>query len=143
PPERRDDGDSELRAHLIPDTVRICGDDAEDVLSPGQVREKGDPAVSGGDPVLVQPLPLLLELYVLRLDEAQPGVMDLEVVLSGSYFDWQAHIQFFAVEHDMLYYHGRRNVVERDSLRVDDRDAIKGGKPHAPIASLYCRRMPR
>src|SRR5205823_1820144 len=79
-PKWRQDDDLQAPALLVPDPVTVGGDHGEGVISGRKMAVISRAAGAGVDPISIQSHHLILEPDVLRVDEAQPGIVNLEVI---------------------------------------------------------------
>ena len=70
-------------ALLVPDSVVVGGHDLEAIRPRRNVRVVGDVPRARVDPVTVETHQPILEAHLLRLEEAEAGVMDLDLAVPG------------------------------------------------------------
>jgi hypothetical protein len=80
-------------------------------------------------PVPVPTHQLIFESDLLRVDEAERRVPNLEIFLSGLNAKRRVHGDGFAIHRNRLDGNRRWTQVDLHPLRVDHRDSILGWKP--------------
>ena len=83
-------------------------------------------------PVAIAPFELDAEPVLLRRDEAERRVVDLEIANERRKPD-QACVVCLAIGDDLLDVYGWRKCVERKTMRIDNADAAKRQEPQSAI----------
>src|SRR5208283_6247792 len=112
-----------------------------------QVRVLRPAAVDDFSPVLVLPLQLESEMHLLRDNQAQGRVVNLEIAhprrqlwMRGRCMAGQVLPIGLAIGDDLLDVYRRRSLIELEAMRIDDTDALFDAKPEFPVQRLCNRR---
>src|SRR5581483_2662004 len=120
----------------IPYSVIVGGDDAKGIASGRDLAVISGTPIAGVDPIPVIALELVFELYLLRRQEAEPGVMKFEIASSRRNVGHQVRTERMMINRHCLDVHRRRQRIDREVLRAGDRQTFHHSKPDAPIMVL-------
>src|SRR5262249_40433134 len=128
------------RASLVPHAAVVAGDHAEPVIAGRKIRVERLPAIADVLPVAIEAFELVAKLILLRGDEAERRVVDLQV----AHERWQVrllsccggYVVALAVGRDLLDVYRRRQLVQRQVLWIDDADAAWRDEPQTSVGRL-------
>src|SRR5829696_4908716 len=130
--EVRPEPEAERGGLARPDAVVVAGDDQEAVRARPQVRVIGHAPVAAVNPILVEAFELVAVAHLLRRDEAEARVVEVEAAPARRQAQVGRRRHRLAVDAHLLDDGGRRLRVGGHVLGVDGRDALDGREPEAP-----------
>src|SRR5208283_2993439 len=132
-PVRRGDGEVQERARLVPHPAVIASRHAEAIVAGSKIRIERLPAIADVLPIAIPAFQLVTKKHLLRRDEAEPGIVDLEIANQRRQAQTGRRIVALAIGADLLDMHRRRKLVERKVTRIDDADAVPRQEPNSSI----------
>src|SRR5262245_51238592 len=123
----------------VPHAVAVGGDHFEGVFARRRVRIVSRAPRPGVDPIVVQAFQLVLESDLFRVDEAESGVLDLEILLPRPDPDCGFHhsgSQGLIVNTRSFDHDGRRQRMYGDGFGVNYRHALWCREPEPAVARL-------
>ncbi len=132
-PVRGSDEELERRALLVPDAAVVRGDHAETVVAGVEVAVERLAAIAGLLPVGVSTFELVAKPVEFGRDEAERGVVDLEIAHERRQAQRRRRIVGPSVRDDSLDMNRRRLIVVWQVAGVDRRHAIATREQHLPV----------
>src|SRR6266436_2311727 len=108
----RSDGEIEVGAGLVPHAAVVTSHDAEAIVAGRKIRIKRLPAITCVLPVAVIAFQLVAKEYLLRRDQTECRVVNLQIAYQRRQTNLSASVISLAVSDELLDMHGRRKFVE-------------------------------
>src|SRR6266404_1696286 len=132
----RRDGEIEVGAGLVPHAAVITSHDAEAIVAGREVGIKRLSAITRVLPVVIITFQFVAKTYLLRRDQTECRVVDLEIANQRRQPNLSAGVISFAVSDELFDVHRRRKFVEGKVAWIDDADAVPRQEPEFSVRGL-------
>src|SRR5579864_4721156 len=120
----------------VPFAVAVGRHYAKAVASWRNVGVIGDAAGPHFDPIVIEPLQLVLEFHLLRHGKAGRGVVKFQFAFARGLGNGLVHIHLLAINYDLLDHRPGHQTVSRYVVGINHYDSGIGGNPQFAVPGL-------